>query len=563
MHCDISMKALLLVPLLALGACRTPSIVFQDTGTGGGDVAGGGDDGGSGSGSGSGDDTGCEQQTWYLDDDADGYGDEAVEDCEQPDGTVEISGDCNDDDASVNPAAKEICNGKDDDCDGSGDPSSCEPGNTGFDEEVSLSDADAKLWAPAAGYDAGRKMDVGDVTGDGVGDLLVGAMWANGYQGGAFLVPGPIEESSSLSDAGYWLRGGPGAYEGARSLGVAEATGDGYADIYLGSPDASVTDVVVFFGPIVANSTFPEANIVLSCTGPIECGHGGDLTDVSGDGYADLIIGAAEEINAGANSGSLYFLFGPLTDRESTVQEAAEAELRSEGAGLETGRKVAAGGDMNGDGIGDIIATATYDSTAGLYAGAVYVMHGPFEGLKSFAEADGKWLGEKSEDYAGEAITMGDIDGDGLSDAIIGSYLNSRYNGAVYVATGPATGIQSMGDAEIVVRGLDKETLGTAVAAGDMDGDGVDELLVGAASNDISARDAGAAYLFVDLVAGTWDTSQAPTTFLGEASGNAAGDGAHIGDIDGDGEAEVFIGATAENTGGNAAGAAYVLHPSF
>ncbi len=492
---------------------------------------------------------------WYADTDGDGFGDpeNSVSECDGGTSYVADATDCDDDDPLVNPEAEEVCeDGQDNDCDG--DDLYC-----GFGGQMNLSDADAKLWASTAGYDAGRRIDSFDMDGDGDDEVVVSAMWANGYQGGAYLLDGPFDEDRTLDEAGIWLAGDAGTYEGARALGVAEGTGDGLGDVLMGAPDAPGYDAVVVFGPIFQDTTFTMADLRFSCDASIECGHGADFADVNGDGIADAVIGAGEQTHGGSSSGSVYVIYAPLVAMTADLDSAADAEFVGEYAGIETGRVVMAGGDLNGDGIGDILASASYDSDSGSYAGSVLVNYGPAVGVKDMSDADGKLLGEHNYDYSGEIIGMGDVNGDGLSDSIVTSFLSDNYAGAVYVVFGPSDGRVYLGDADVKIRGGINAQLGTAVVARDIDGDDVADLLMGSGSSSEHAPGAGAAHLFFGPVTGTYTASDADASFYGEDSSSGAGGGVGQADVDGDGFGELLIGAPGEDTGGRDAGALYVL----
>lgn len=550
-------------------------------------------------------DSGAEPVVWYRDADGDGYGrdGDTVTACEAPSNSfVAAAGDCDDEDGAVNPGAEELCNGADDDCDDTTDEGfdadgdghnteTCEDGDdcddadpaiyTGaedacldgidsdcdgaddacrYDYEGDLGAADAKLYAEGRSDDAGRHMDAGDIDGDGIEDAVVGAMWADGYQGSAWIVYGPISGASAFEDAALELTGGTGQYEGGRTTAIGDVDGDGYGDVFLGSPDATSYDAVVFLGPVMEEASFAEADVRATCNEAIECGHGGDLADIDGDAVADWIVGAGEEGTGGYYSGSVYVVLGPLSAGTAGLRGSADVELAGETAGSETGRVLVSGGDMDGDGVGDLMVTASYDSEGGPNAGAVHVVLGPITADLDLGDSDGKLLGASAYDYAGEALGMGDVDGDGLTDALVGAYASAGGAGQAYAVYGPATATVSLSDAEATIRGSGAEGVGVSLAAQDLDGDGAGDLLTGAATDNTAGRSAGAAYLYFGPVEGSLSVTDAAEVFTGEARGDAAGIGVGFGDLDGNGQSDILIGATGESTGAVDGGAFYVVY---
>ncbi len=542
---------------------------------------------------------------YFPDRDGDGFGDpeEPTEACQAHEGWVTNDLDCDDADETVNPGMTEVCNGVDDDCSGEADEgfdvdadgyldmvcpsgSDCDdedplinPGaeevcEDGIDNDCAggdktcdalwegvadLDSADVKLWSNTGGYDAGRRMDAMDMDGDGDEEIAVSAMWANGYQGGAFILDGPLAANGTLGAEGIWLPGDSNSYEGARSLALAEGTGDGLGDVLMGGPDSPGYDTVIMFGPITETVRWSDAPLRFTCQAAIECGHGADFADVNGDGIADAIIGAGEQTHGGSHSGSVYFIYGPLEPGTHDLDTRADAELIGQSEGIETGRVVMAGGDMNGDGIGDILASASYDSESGYYAGAVLVNYGPAVGVKDMDLADGKLMGENTYDYAGEIIGMGDLNGDGLSDAIVSAFVSDNNSGSVYIVYGPADGKRHLGEADVKIRGGRGDTFGTAVSGRDIDGDGVGDLFIGAGEDSEGGGGAGSAHLFLGPVVGTLTAGNADASFIGEDSQDEAGGGVGQADIDGDGFGELLIGAPGESTGGSGAGALYLF----
>lgn len=499
-------------------------------------------------------DTGCEDpRTWYEDGDGDGFGAEAVEACTQPEDAVRKDGDCDDEDNSVYPSATDVCDdGLDADCDG---------GDDACPEAGSLANAAVKVHATGQSDDAGRHMDAGDLDGDGATDVVVGEMWADGYRGGAYLLYGPVPTSGSFDDLAVEVSGGAGSYEGGRTVGIDDVDGDGLDDLLLGAPDASGYDAVVFFGPVADGQDFSDADVRTSCSADVECGHGGDLADIDGDGVADAIIGAGEERNGGDQTGSVYLLFGPLESEDLDLRADHDAELAGTVAGTETGRVVVAGGDIDGDGIGDVLITSGDDSAGGPSAGAVYVVLSPIVESRSLDDAEAKLLGASAYGYAGEAIAMGDVGGDGLSDAIVGAFGTNSGDGAAQILFGPLDGTLSLGDAECTLRGDSGESFGIAVSARDLDGDEADELLVGAGENSETGRGAGAAYLFAGPLSGSYEATDAALTLTGEARRDGAGYGVGFADLREAGEIDLLVGAPGESTGDASAGALYLVRP--
>jgi hypothetical protein len=542
------------------------------------------------------------EETWYTDVDGDGFGDpaSAVDSCFPDPSWIRDGSDCGPTDASVFPGAEEACNGLDDDCDGVADDpwdfdldgfaapfcggddcddadpdvnpgaaDTCEDGrdtncdgvdpSCSYEGVIDLSTA-AKAWGGAAGEDAGHHMKIADLDHDGTNDLVVGAKWALGYRGGAYVAYGPLEGTGDLDTFGVFLAGEPSNYEGGRSIGVGDVTGDGIADLQLGAPDSSGVDASTFFGPITAGMAFGDASFKASCTPSIECGHGSDIADVNADGIADLLIGAGEQDTGGYYSGSLYLIMGPVRAGTVDLPSEYDYELVGENPNSETGRYVESNGDLNGDGVADILISAGYDDLGGPDSGTVYVVHGPIAGGFDLSLADGKLVGTSAYEICGEALALGDVDGDGLDEAIVGSSQAYSGAGAAYVVAGPATGTVSLAAGMAVVRGAAGQLAGSGVDAEDLNGDGVEDLVVGASAAAGVVGRSGAAFLVYGPFGGTVNTADADATFAGLEANDALGAGVMLGDLDGNGTPDIALGSTGDNTSGAGAGAVYVLY---
>ncbi len=545
------------------------------------------------------------EDTWYSDDDGDGYGNPNVSEytCLPSEGWVQDGSDCRAGDPLAFPGASEQCNDADDDCDGGvdedfdldgdghtsnlcvdgddcddddatifgGAAETCEDGidqscdgydpRCTYDGSHDLGDYE-KIYSDEPNFDAGRLVVVGDPTGDGEPDIVVTTFYANGYQGGGYVIPGPFGSTEALGDRGYFLSGGMGTSYAGRSLGVGDVDGDGIDDVGLGAPDGTEKEFIIL-GPVSADVSLDDADIIISSPTAIETGHGGDLADVTGDGVADAVIGAYEDSTGGYASGTVFIHAGPLSAGDFDLDDDADLRIVGDAAMAYAGRYLRAGPDANGDGIGDMLLAAPYQTSAAPYAGSVYLVYGGLSGDIDTSDADGTFTGVAASDYAGEDLAMGDLDGDGLADVIVGSYGNSAgsYAGTAYVEYGPASGTTDLAAADVVIEGdYANQQFGLGFGVGDTDSDGAEELLVGAIGDRSGGNSSGATYLFYAPITAT-AASDADAWWEGEAAGDQAGEGADIADLDGDGFAELLIGAPGESTGGASGGAVYVVTP--
>jgi len=305
--------------------------------------------------------------------------------------------------------------------------------------------------------------------------------------------------------------------------------------------------------------------------------------DLDLNGSDEQIIGAPGLNNFGLNDGGAYVLsYSPQTNErgEATSIETSATKLLGEDGAAFSGHVVSGGQDVDGDGRPDLLVGAPYKGDPDQRQGVAHlILSHHVVGIELDAlnlnAIDLELVGQSPNDEAGFATSFaGDVDGDGRSDVLIGarfSDLGGQNAGTGYLLltsgaldlNSSALGLDSA-DMRFVGEGELDETAFALAGAGDVDGDGLDDVLIGSPDHDIGEPDVGAAYLM--LSSGTLSSreqsinlSDADKKFIGEAPSRAGKSVAGPGDVDGDGYADLLIGAPHLSHTGDEEGAAYVL----
>ncbi|MFT5584846.1 MAG: hypothetical protein ACI9VR_002433 [Cognaticolwellia sp.] len=489
-------------------------------------------------------DTAFDAATWYLDADGDGYGvlGSTSVACNQPSGYVEESTDCDDSSSEISPNALETCgNSTDDDCDGVTD-------ECALAGSLSASDAGAVFEAGAAYDFLGVSSLVVDVNGDGYDDVLQGANYADDYgsNGGAlYLWHGPVSgaQSSSAADSDYGVDSAARFGESVAALGDEDA--DGYLDLVLGAPgydDSYENGGAIWLsqGPTSGSGDLSaQAPFLLGSASEDQLGVALASGDLDDDGNLDLLVGAS-----GTTYGSVYLFIGPLSGSSTTSAADAEYTGSSSASGAGAGIAVA---DFDGDGADDLLyggAADSADKGSGSSAGSAFLEYGPI--TSSGGSASYALYGAASGDGAGSSVAGGDLDGDGYDDLIVGASGASSSTGAIYVVLGPLTASEDLASADITFTGAASgDQAGVSIAVGDSDGDGSADLVMGADYDDTSVSNGGAAYLFYGpFTAGTASLSSADAEISGGNSNARAGSSMAFGDVDNDGYDDLLLGAS-------------------
>ncbi len=551
---------------------------------------------------------------WYPDNDLDGYGGAGgAPACSPPAGQVDSGGDCDDGDALVNPSASERCNAVDDNCDGTipsneltdadvdgsiacadcndrsasiypGAQEVCDAANIDEDCDGQSDDGDASV--ASSGYSTWYR----DADGDGYGvsfpttsscDVPVGyaQLYGDCDDVAAVVYPGAPEVcedgydndcsgadprcrpvgSDSLGDA-------DGSYSGVASndfagsaVGGADVDGDGQVELVVGAwgVNSGAGAIYVLSGASGSRS-LSSGSAWTGVSASDGAGYAlAGVGDTDGDGSQEILVGAYGVDSGGSSAGAAYLL-----SSGSGSLAGAEAVIVGEVAGDRAGIYVGGGGDVDGDGQADLLIGASNEDAGATDAGAVYLLQGPVSGNVDLSSADAKLKGVDSYGYAAAVADAGDHNGDGLDDILVGAWqAGSSAEGEVYLVAGPVSGNVSLSTADATLRGTSADDYaGQALCgAGDVDNDGYDDILVGAYQNDDAASTAGAAYLLYGPVQ-SGALSAADAKIQGADADDRLGYAVSASDIDGDGASDLVIGVYYDEPLGTGAGATVLFY---
>jgi hypothetical protein len=407
----------------------------------------------------------------------------------------------------------------------------------------------------------------GDVDGDGYGDLAVGAPgYDRGHtdEGAAFVYHG-TPDGLDTAPAWYTMGQEAGDFFGWSVSPAGDVNGDGYADLLVGAPryDGGQTEEGAAFlypggpdGPATLPAWQGESDQQWAWFGYAVSAAG----DVNGDGYGDVIVGTPRYSGEEDREGAAFVYHGGPTGLVTATTWLAHP---TDQADARFGIAVSTAGDVNGDGYADVVATANgYDGEA-TNEGAAFVYHGGPTGLVTTTT----WLAHPTDqayaNFGRSAAAAGDVNGDGYSDVAIGAswYDGSETDeGAAFVYYGGPTGLTS-GPADWTVVGDRNEAQwGTAIStAGDVDGDGYADLLVGAYRYTGEEWREGAAFVYHGGSEGL-STDPGWSATGGQNSAKFGLSVSTAGDVNGDGYADVVVGAPYHATDDVHVGAAFVYH---
>ncbi|HVG62149.1 MAG TPA: FG-GAP-like repeat-containing protein [Hyalangium sp.] len=285
--------------------------------------------------------------------------------------------------------------------------------------------------------------------------------------------------------------------------------------------------------------------------------------DLDRDGYDDLVVGAPGEAPGVDPSSGAAFLFRGGAGGMTVAQALDQSGLTGNGLGDDFGRAIATG-DFDGDGYADLavgIPGKDFGSTPDV--GMVLVFKGSAQGLVGQQMLDQALNTNDDGDLFGTSLAVGDFNGDGYDDLVVGAPGESIGVGSPGPRTGVVFHFQGSPDGLVYVRYLSQEPLdlaegeddfGRTLVAGDLDRDGYDDLVVGAPGEDLGRGPSGLLFVFrgsPEGLSASYALDQSPST---NDSGDRFGDSLALGDFNGDGYLDLAVGAPGEAVGSGSPG---------
>lgn len=484
-----------------------------------------------------------ERREFFVDDDGDAYGSPATtQSCSQPAGYTTNTGDCDDHDDSSHPYHGELCDGRDNDCDGDIDEGVTDPPSW-------YPDADGDGFGVEAGTVAACEAPEGYVANTGDCDDASAAAFPGGFEVCGTSVDEDCQAATpdacdyTVALASDVTQGGGYGHQKEENAGAALANAgdvndDGYDDVLIGGAGSGATPAGAYLvlGPVsgMVGLDLADAHLETDDTtdsaGSAVAGAG----DVDGDGYADVLIGAPNATHEGLAKGAAWMLYGP--DLGGCAPFCDGAVYYGAAADERAGDAVAGVGDTDGDGLDDFLVGVPGRAGGG---GAVLFTDAP-SGALTDAEAAATLTGEGAGRAGAMVLAAGDVDDDGYADIVVVDDAKA----IVWVVTGRPGGALSLADSAVRAEvPVDGGTL-SSVVVDDLDGDGALDLLGAATTESATATDT-LAWGALGPLSGALTLGETLAVHTDGLYANAGARVVSLGDTNFDGTADLVFAASA------------------
>ncbi len=470
----------------------------------------------------------CDDQDDY---DADGDGYQALD----------WGSDCDDDDFYINPGALEGCGDAiDNDCDGEilGDCALAGEVELLAAEVKWMGDYHNQAGSCVAidDFDGDGQVDVF------LGAEGLDFSGSHTYEGGGYILHGPIPADGGVAEVDTVFRGTtPMGFAGSKCAAPGDLSGDGVVDLLVtGEIHGGIGQTLH-----LAEGPFSSTELLASASATVNLAHYdyAQAGDIDEDGQGDLWLSDRTAPTSGTGFGAVFLFHGPLSGDlgSSDADHLIEDSLENKGFG----HAVVGNADLNGDGYPDLVVGAPNAEQTVSMEGCVYVYYDPLDAAAPTDADASIYGGETWDSVGADIANLGDADSDGYDDLIVGSNNHDANTGVVYLIRGPVTGVLTMVDADARLDGENTgDRAGYTVAsAGDPNFDGLADIALTADLADSSSTvDVGAAYVVLSPIRGVFNLADADGKLVGDTMGEA--DPTIVlgaGDLGGDGFEDILV----------------------
>lgn len=391
------------------------------------------------------------------------------------------------------------------------------------DGSYDITQADLQILGAQAEDKAGYSVSTaGDIDGDERFDFLIGAPFsdlAGNASGAVYLFKGATISNgiSSVSSADILFYGEnevdlAGSYVGS----AGDIDDDGFDDLLIGAPycDAGGNrsgKVYLFHGSELDDISYSVSQANASFYGEAvydEAQYGTGVGDVDGDGLDDIAVGVPQNDDGGSDAGKVYLIYGASLSNLSLPLSLSDLAFVGENPNDQAGTIIEGCGDINADGFEDILVSAPESDVNGNNSGKVYLITNSsmLSTSMSLSTMTRYFYGEQAGDEMGTGLSsINDLDGDGVKELLFGAPLNSEadFNAGkayVYYSSDIGLGAHDLSNSSLSYTGVESNNYlgGTVLAPGDLNNDGVKDLILGASGNNVSGANTGMIFVFLN-----------------------------------------------------------------